>query len=211
MNGTGTGRRFLCRLAYLLPAITGVILLVWAVLPHLFFVEKGEVHETLTLFELMGNTWEYGTTVLEGTSENAAPAAYFSYVMNAAVVASWISIVLFAVNAVVMGACAFWAHANPPTSPAANDAKRWMRFFCFGRGWVAFTLLLPIIPALFPCILVYMQKEIFVADIALHYFGPPAWIVAILLCVAQFVLFVATVRVQREEHLDMFRLYKGRE
>ena len=210
MQKPNTGRRFLCRFVYLLPAISGIILLAWAMIPHLFFVEKGEAHETLTLFQLMGNTWEFGETVLSGTSENAAPAAYFSTVMEAVVVASWISIVLFAVNATVMAICAPWAHANPPTSPSSNNAKRWMRLFCFGRGWVAFTLLLPILPALFPCILVDMQNEIFVANISLHYYLVPAWIVAILLCVTQFVLFVATVRVQREEHLDMFRLYKAK-
>lgn len=203
-------KRFLCHFAYLLPAIVGLTLLIWACLPHVFFVNAGEAHETLSLFDLMGNTWEYGSTVLDGTSENAAPAAYFSYIMNAYVILSWIAIVLFGFNAIVTAVTALPTLWKSPTDPETNRAKLWLRFFCFNRGWIAFTLLLPIIPALFPCVLVYMQQDIFVADISAHYFGPTAWIVVCVLCVLQFGLFVGTKRLQAEEHMDMFRLYKAK-
>lgn len=205
-----TARRFFCRLSYLLPAIVGLTLLIWACTPHLFFVNKGEAHETMSLFTLMKNTWTDCQATLDGTTENTAAAAYFSYIMSAAVVVAWIAIVLFGINALASAVFSLSALGKEPTHPEANAAKRWMKFFCFNRVWLAITLLFPILPALVPVVLAHLYRKIFVYDITVHYFGPPAWIIAILLSVAQFVLFVATLRAQASEHLDMFRLYKAR-
>lgn len=207
---TPSSRRALCRLAYLLPFIVGVILLIWASLPHVFFVKDGEAHVTMSLFRLLRNTWTDCRTVMSGTTENTAAAAYFSYIMSACVVVSWLSIAAFALNATVSAFCSFSALGKNPTAPEVNDAKRWMKFFCFNRVWLAITLLFPILPTLFPIILAHMYRKIFVYNITVHYFGPPAWIVVILLSLSQFALFVATLRAQSEEHLDMFRLYKAR-
>lgn len=209
-NRNPAARRALCRLAYLLPLIVGIILLIWACLPHLFFVKDGEAHETMSLFRLMRNTWTDCRTVMSGTTENTAAAAYFSYIMSACVIVSWLAIAIFAVNATASAFCSLSALGKDPTSGEANDAKRWMKFFCFNRVWLTISLLLPILPTLFPLILAHLYRKIFVYDITVHYFGPPAWIVVILLSVAQFVLFVATLRAQALEHLDMFRLYKAR-
>ena len=203
-------RRALCRLAYLLPFLVGVILLIWACLPHVFFVKDGEAHQTMSLFRLMRNTWTECRTVMSGTTENTAAAAYFSYIMSAYAVASVVATVGFAVNATASAFCSLSALGKAPTHPEANDAKRWMRFFCFNRIWLAVTLLFPILPTLFPVVLAHMYRKMFVYDITVHYFGPPAWIVVILLSVAQLALFLATLRAQADLHLDMFRLYKAR-
>lgn len=207
---TPSARRALCRLAYLLPLIVGILLLIWASLPHVFFVKDGEAHETMSLFRLLRNTWADCRTVMSGTTENTAAAAYFSYIMSACVVVSWLSIAVFAVNATASAFCSLSALGKLPTDPEANAAKRWMKFFCFNRVWLAASLLFPVLPTLFPIVLAYLYRKIFVYDITVHYFGPPAWIIVILLSVAQFVLFVATLRAQSLEYLDMFRLYKAR-
>lgn len=207
---TPTARRALCRLSYLLPLCVGVIFLIWACLPHLFFVKDGEAHETMSLFRLMRNTWAECQTVLGGTTEATPAAAYFSYIMKAYLIVSWAAIAVFALNATVSAFCSISAFSKNPTAPEANDAKRWMRFFCFNRVWLAFSLIFPVLPTLFPVLLAYLYRKIYVYDITIHYFGLPAWIVVSLLSVAQLALFLATLRAQASEHLDMFRLYKAK-
>lgn len=207
---TPTARRALCRLAYLLPFIVGVIFLIWACLPHLFFVKDGEAHQTLSLFRLMRNTWAECQSVLSGTTEATPAAAYFSYIMKAYLVVSWAAIAVFALNVTVSAFCSVSAFGKNPTAPEANDAKRWMKFFCFNRIWFAISLITPIVPTFFPVLLAYLYRKTFVYNITVHYFGLPAWLVVTLLSVALFTLFVATLRAQASQHLDMFRLYKAK-
>ena len=56
------GRRALIHLFYLLPLLFGVALLIYAAVPHLWFVYDGEAYSTMDLFELQGNAWDFFLT-----------------------------------------------------------------------------------------------------------------------------------------------------
>ena len=196
--------------AYLLPFACALILIVWALIPHMFFIYGGDVKETVSLFELMGNTWKQCTDTLSGDAKNSTTAIYFSYIMIAAVVISWLSFALYLLASAIGAVCACMAFSKDPLDPAANRVKRWMKFFCFNRVVFSAVNLLPVLPFLMPQLLILLYRKWFAYDMSLHYFAIPSWIVALLLAVLSFALFVSTLRLQREEHLDLFRLYKSK-
>ena len=51
--------RALIHLCYLLPAIFGILLLIYAAVPHLWFVYNGDAYSTMNLFELQENAWGF--------------------------------------------------------------------------------------------------------------------------------------------------------
>lgn len=207
---SSSARRGLVWLAYLLPSVCALILLVWALIPHMFFIYGGDVKETVSLFELMGSTWSQCVDTLSGEAKNSTTAIYFSYLMLAAVAISWIAVAVNLLMTAVGAVCACVAFPKEPVDPTSNRVKRWMRFFCFHRGVFAAVTLLPVIPFLVPQLLLLLYREWFAYDMSLHYFVLPSWIVALLLALFSFAVFVSTLRLQREEHMDLFRLYKSK-
>lgn len=196
--------------AYLLPLVCALALLIWALIPHLFFIYGGDVKETISLFDLMGNTWKSCTAALSGDAKNSTTAIYFSYIMIVALVISWLAIAVNLLMTVVGAVCACLALPRDPVDPATNGVKRWMKFFCFNRGVFAVATLLPILPFLLPQLLIWFYRSWFAYDMSLHYFAIPSWIAALVLSLLSFATFVATLRLQREEHMDLFRLYKAK-
>lgn len=203
-------RRAWIRIAYLLPLITGVLLLIYALIPHLFFSYEEAIYNTQSPFELMGNTWRECRTLLNG-SEASANAVMFSMVQSAVVVLSWVCILLYAVVALAAAICSCVAFSNRPTSKEANRAKRWMQFFCANRVLYVLACLLPLLPAAFPHILLASYREfLFYDSMKLFFMSPPDLAVAAVAVLCNLLSFFLLLSAQNEEHMDMFRLYKAK-
>ena len=200
----------LIRLSYLLPAISGVILLVWACVPHLFFFYDGEAYETWSLFGLLANTWKTCSGLLEGKTGASVQAAYFSYTMMLFVVLSFLAMLGYAITAIPSAICSCIAFSKAPTDPDANRAKRWLRFFGPNRVIFVITNLVPLLPAFFPYILLANYRSQLGYVMKVYYVGPPAWAIALLLIAINVATFLCLLGAQAREHMDMFRLYKAK-
>ncbi len=203
-------RRAILRAVYLLPALTGLTLLIWACTPHIFFLYGGKTYDTWNLFSLFGNAWSQCQALLSRTVDGSSAAFFFAYAVSALVILSWILIVIFAILAILSAALSSYAFSMPPTSKKANRAKRWLRFFCPNRFTYVLTLLLPLLPAAFPSILCYFYRTRLAADITAFYIGPNGLLVAGILTALNLVAFLATLPMQRDERMDMYRLYKSK-
>ena len=203
-------RRAWIRIAYLLPALVALLLLIYACIPHLFFLFEGEAHETLNLFTLMSNTWDEGRALIKGATDGSGNALMFSYIMTCGVIVSWVAIVLYTLVTGPAAVCSCYAFSKEPTSRESNLAKRWLRFFCPNRILFVLTNLLPIFPSLFPYLLLANYRAYWNYDIKLFYIGPPAWVLVVLLLLLGILPFLLLLPAQASEHLDMFRLYKAK-
>ena len=204
------GYRALIRLAYLLPAISLVVLVIHFAVPHIFFLYDGEVYETMNWFSLTGNTWTECRAMTDPDVTGSTEALYFSYVMSFFVILSWVCIVLFAMLATVSAICSCRAFAYAPTDRQSNRAKRWMQLFCPNRVLYVLTCLLPLLPAAFPMILEMCYRKLLFYEIDVHFIGPAElWTAAVaaVLCVGAF---IALLPAQSREHMDMYRLYKSK-
>ena len=199
----------LIRLCYLLPAITGIALAVWAFVPHLFFMYGDVLYETRSPFDLVCNTWTECQALLNGAE--ASPAAVsFSLVMSAVVIALWICVVIYATVALAAAICSTVAFSYRPTAREANQAKRWMQFFCANRVLYAIANLLILLPAAFSHILLAAYQKQMHYEMSLHFIGPSDLILAILALLLNLGAFLLLLRAQGEEHMDLFRLYKAK-
>ena len=202
-----TARRLLIWVTYLMPLILGVLLLALTLIPHLYFVYDGEVHETMSPLELVNNTWDTCQKLLDGDSEDPY-SIIFSYVMSFFVILFWIFVCLYAFFAVVETVCVIRAFSALPTSRQSNRAKRWMHLLCPNR--ICYTLfgLLPILPSFFSYILTHFYYTRLGLKMKVFFFGPPdpVWVIGLVLIME--LAFWLTLQKQSREHLDMFRLYK---
>ena len=203
--------RPLIRLCYLLPAITGLILLIWAIAPHMFFLFNGIPFENdHSLFSLMGNTWSQCVATMSGDAEASANALYFSYSMIAVTALSWIAIVGYTVPAIASAVCSCVAFAYQPTAKEANRAKRYLRFLCPNRALYVLSNLGVLLPAFFPQILIAAYRSLFNYNMEVFYYGPPAWLIALLCLLLNLAAFLLSLPDQARTHMDMFRLYKAK-
>lgn len=203
--------RPLIRLTYLLPAISGVILLIYACVPHLFFLYQDVVYETLSPFQLIANTWNECSTILGADSKASAEAVFFAYTMMFFAVLFWIAVIIYTITASASAITSCIAFASPPTSKESNRAKRWMRFFCPGRVLYVVSNLILLLAAAFPHILLYFyQRQLGYFGMTLHFFGPSDLLLAAILILLQVAAFLALLPLQARVHMDMFRLYKAK-
>ena len=201
--------RPLIRFAYLLPLLVGVALLIFAAAPHIFYMFDGDPRESKGLFELMADTWDFCHKQLDGAFETTPDMMYFPYIMMSYVVVSWIIILLYAIVAVASAACSLVSFTYPPTSKNANLAKRWLHFFCPNRVTYVIVQLLPILLAFFPLVLEYFQRTMFAMNLSIHYeLNAPDWLLVTILCLVSIVIWLCLLPAQRNEHMDMYRLYK---
>ena len=201
-------RRAILRAVYLLPAISGLTLLIWACTPHIFFLYGGKTYDTWNLFSLLGNAWSQCQALLSRTVDGSSAAFFFAYAVSALVILSWILIVAFALLAILSASLSSYAFTMPPTSGESNRAKRWLRFFCPNRFFYVLTLLFPLLPAAFPHILCHLYRTRLAADISVFYMGPDTLTVTGILVALNLIAFLATLPLQRDERMDMYRLYK---
>ena len=206
-----TARRALIRISYLLPAAVGLIFVICAAIPHLYFIYEAEAHETLSLFALVQNAYADCNAILKGASEGSAYAIVFSYVVLFCAVAFWICLVLYGIMALAAAIASTVAFAYPPTSVQANRAKRWFRLFCPNRALYCVTHLLLPISAAFPQILLYCYRhQLGYRGMTLHFFGPSDLLLTAILILLSLASHFLLLSAQSEEHMDLYRLYKAK-
>lgn len=195
------------RAVYLLPLATGLLLLALMLIPHIYFVYNGEVHETMSSVKLVNNTWEVCKNLLEGESEDPY-AIFFSYIMTFFVILFWILVAVYSVFAVVVALCSLNAFSKSPTDRLSNRAKRWMHLLCPNRICYGLFGLLPIFPSFFPHVLAHFYYTRLGLKMKVFFFGPPDHVWAILLVLLLELGFFLSLDLQARSHTDMFRLYK---
>ena len=197
------------RLAYLLPLLSAVALLILAATPCFFFQSRGEAFESMSLFGVMTNTYENCKGFLDGTASGSTSALYFSYVMSAILLVSLILMVLYAVF-ILFTALLFpfiWT-PNAPGHPTVNQLKRAYRILVPNRGCYVVCNLLPILPSCFPYFLELFYNKLLGDPATLHYLFLPNPIITAVLCALSVTLFLTTLTAQRENRMDLFRIYK---
>ncbi|MBQ9773038.1 MAG: hypothetical protein IJW30_00055 [Clostridia bacterium] len=219
-------RRLLCRAAYLLPLLLGVLFLVYTHVPHLWFVyddpeQQGNFYitDTTSPAQLQKDAKESSFAVLDSDGETDADGEAqavrnersFATLLTVASVVYYVALVLFAIPATLTAICSLVAFALPPTHLYANRAKRLLHFLCPNRICFLLSFLFPILTALFPQVLLFGYQTYQGLDIRLHYQGLPDWALALALAILCAALFLLTLPWQAEEHLDMFRIYKSRD
>lgn len=207
MTLSDTSKRFWVRLAYLMPAIVGVILLVHSLIPHVYFVYEEELYQTMSSHQLIGNTWQLCNDMLDRESVDQY-VALFSYVMIFFVVLSRLFAVLYAIFAVLTSVFSVRAFSVLPTQKTANRSKRWLQLFCPNRVVYVVLCLLPLLPAFFPYILSYFYRVRLGMEMHVFFFGPSDPLLTGVLVLLLELSFLLTLKLQSQTHLDMFRLYK---
>lgn len=211
--------RPLIRITYCLPLLFGIVMLIHASVPHVFYIYMQDnvpnMGEDQSLFGLMSSTWKLCTAWIKGTAEGTAEgtpnAFYFSYMMNTAVVISWIAMVLYALTAIPAAICSFIAFSFPPTSRVSNQAKRWLQLFCPNRVLYVLALLLPLIPTSFSLFLQFGYRKLMHYDMTVHYQGISDLALAAILTAISLAAFLLLLPAQRDEQMDMYRLCKPKD
>lgn len=200
----------LIRLVYLLPAILGVLLLLFALIPHIYFVYEDAAHENQSLFSLLGNTWDECRAMLqnEAATQYAQYNIFFSYIMLAVVILVWIFAILYAAYAILTAIFSIRAFSVSPTDRIANRSKRWLHLLCPNRFCYVLFGLLPLLQGFFPAILAHCYRTRLGLDMRVYYLGIHDPIVTTVLVVLTQAAFLASLRIQSREHMDLFRLYK---
>ena len=208
---SSSAKRTLIRIAYLIPLFSGLILLIYACIPHLYFVHNNTAMDTLSVFGLVNNTFQQCSAITGGTQSGSPAATVFAYTMIFFAVLFWIALLVYAVMAITSAITSVTAFSYPPTSREANRAKRWMQFFCIGRAVYVIDNLLLLLAAAFPQILLHFYRtQMGYVDMSLHFFGPSDLLLAAILIALNLIAFLTLLPAQAEEHLDMFRLYKAK-
>ncbi len=204
----------LTRLTYLLPFLLSLLFLTSACLPHLFYqynIEGAqELSGDLSLFELLGNTFDKCFGFLTGSSEGTSAEFYFSVVMMTFWTLSWISVVLYALFSLstALMCVAVWM-PSPTPSKQLNTLKKCYRMLVPNRGFYVFYQILPLIPSAFPYLLQLFYRTMLGIDATVYYYGFPTPILAALLCAASIICFFVTRRAQDLTKMDLFRLYRS--
>ena len=198
----------LIHLCYLLPAIFGILLLIYAAVPHLWFVYDGDAYSTMNLFELQENAWEFYEQIKAGTVENSTAVTWFKDLLPVVSALFWILPILYALIATMITVCSIVAFSFEPTSRIANRTKRILHLICPNRVTYLLVSLLPLFSALFPqmLLLLYRMQGM---SIRLYTFFLADWILVLIFAVLNAAAFILLLPVQSEEHLDMFRIYKS--
>ena len=197
------------RLAHLLPPISAAIMLLLASVPRFFFQIGGEVLDDLSLFGLMVNAYEFCRGVFNGTIESDTAAIYFSDIMITILAVSLAAIVFYAIFALftaLMNGFVWTPQANG--HPTVNKLKRAYRILVPNRACYVIYNLLPLIPSVFPYFFRHFYHTRLGMKTTLHYYGFPDVILVALLCGASCALFLRTLSAQRENRMDLFRVYK---
>ena len=207
MKLSSNARRTLIRVVYLLPLIVGLICLLLAFIPHLWFNYGGEVQKTMSPMELLTNTWSICNNALDAEAAEA-DTVLFSQTMLFFCVLVWISVILYAIYAVMVAIFSIRAFSAPPTHRTANRSKRWLHLLCPNAVCYVLFGLLPIFPSFFPYILSHFYHTRLWMDMKVFFFGPPDPVWAIFLVLLLELSFLLTRAIQAKEYMDLFRLYK---
>ena len=200
----------LVRLSYLMPLCSGLIFLAVACIPHLFYTSGAEALDTMSLMQLLDNTYRNCIGFLQGTSDGSVAAFYFSVIMMIFWVLSLLFLVLFALFATATAVLCVLIVWTPETEaqPWMNTAKRCYRMLVPNRVFYVIWNLLPLLPAFFPYILQGFYRSVLGEPATAHFFGPPDPVYVALLAAVSIALFLLTRPAQKAFKMDLFRLYK---
>ncbi|MBQ9784427.1 MAG: hypothetical protein IJW29_02895 [Clostridia bacterium] len=205
-----TAKRILCGVAYVLPLILGILLLVYASVPHLWFVHEHAAHETLSTHTLKENAVGAVESVLDDPDAATAPNRNFAYAVKISAVVCDVAAGLYLFIMALTALCTCVAFLLPPTHRYANRAKRILYFVCPNRITWLLSHALPVIPALFPHLLVHWYAQFQGLSMRVHFDPMADWIAAVIAIALSVALYMLTLPWQVEEHLDMFRIYKSK-
>ena len=138
-----SGARALIHLCYCLPAILGLLLLLYAVIPHLWFVYDGDAYSTMNLFDLQGNAWDFYEQIVAEEIEESEATRWFSQLLPVVSALFWILPIWYGVLSLFIAVSAVVAFSFEPTSRTANRTKRILQLACpnricyipFTSGW----------------------------------------------------------------------------
>ena len=202
--------RALIHLCYLLPAIFGILLFVYAAIPHLWFVYNGEAYSTMNLFELQENAWEFYEQVQVGAIESNEAVVWFEQLLPIVSALFWILPIVYALVVAMITVCSIVAFSFEPTTRIANRTKRILHLICPNRATYLLMPLLPLFSALFPQLMLWLYQWQGM-NIRLYNFFLADWILVLIFAVINAVVFILLLPMQNEAHLDMFRIYKSGE
>ena len=203
-----TGRRKAIRLCHALPLFCGALLLIPALVPHVFFLQDGSLSATVNLFDLLGYLRAQAVNILhaEGAVE---PATYrFALLVSVLTAVSWFLLAWYAIFALftaVLGSVAI----DAPPSAGLNTAKRVYRILVPNRVFYGVFCFLPLFPAAMPLLYAGLLRAMLKTNAAAHFYGPPDPVYALLAGLACALPFFLLLRAQKEEKMDLFRLYKA--
>ena len=200
--------RALIHLCYLLPAILGILLLIYAAVPHLWFVYNGDAYSTMNLFELQSNAWDFYEQIQSGTVENSTAVTWFEDLFPIVSALFWILPIVYALLVAMITVCSIVAFSFEPTSRIANRTKRILHLVCPNRVTYILLPLLPLFSALFPQLMLWLYR-LQGMKIGLYTFFVADWILVLIFAALNAAVFILLLPMQSEEHLDMFRIYKS--
>lgn len=200
--------RALIHLCYLLPAILGILLLIYAAVPHLWFVYNGDAYSTMNLFELQENAWDFYEQIRSGTVENSAAVTWFEDLFPIVSALFWILPIVYALIVAMITVCSIVAFSFEPTTRIANRTKRILQLVCPNRVTYLLLPLLPLFSALFPQLMLWLYR-LQGMKIGLYTFFVADWILVLIFAALNAAVFILLLPMQSEEHLDMFRIYKS--
>ena len=202
-----TGGSFLARLSYLLPLLSGALLLIPAFVPHIFFYRGKSLSATIGLFDLLGYLRAGAANVLHA-SETVAPSIYRSALLASILTAvSWFLIVWYAIFAILSAVVGVWSACGVP-SASLNTAKRVYRIVVPNRVFYGIFCFLPILPALMPYCYERFLSTTLSETVRVYFYGAPDWVFALIGGVLCAVPFFLSLRAQKEQKIDLFRIYR---
>ena len=201
--------RALIYLCYFLPAILGVCLLIYALVPHLWFVYEGDAYSTMNLFELQGNAWEFYDAIIAGEVEDTEAARWFSQLLPIVGALFWILPIWYGVVAAAVAISAIIAFSFDPTSRYSNRTKRILQLICPNRICYLLMPLLPLFSALFPHMLLWFYHYQGM-KMTLHAELLQDWILVLAAALINAIVYILLLPLQSELHMDLFRVYKSK-
>ncbi len=198
--------RFLLNLIFWVPLLLGIAFFVYAAVPHLWFVNDGAAHETMSLFRLVGNTWKNcGEAVSSSVSQTV-----FCFVMRAAVILFWGMLSFYFVVTLMGAFCSLIAFSYDPYSGSANRAKKVLYLLCPNRVCWCIVLCLPLLCGLFPQLLMLMYRACLSFQPRMYASPMADWAAALIVAVLSVGSFFGTIRLQEKTKLNLFCLYRKR-
>lgn len=202
------GRRALIHLCYLLPLFFGVALLIYAAVPHLWFVYDGEAYSTMDLFELQGNAWDFYEDIKSGAVESTSAVTWFEQLLPVVSALFWILPVFYGIAVVLITVCSLVAFSFEPTTRIANRTKRILHLVCPNRVTYLLFPFLPLFSSLFPQLLLWLYR-LQGMSIRLYTFFLADWILVLIFALLNAVAFILSLPLQSKARMDMFRIYKS--
>lgn len=201
-------RRTWIRIVYLFPLAVGILSLFLGLYPHLFFTSDGTLYDSVSFFDFLENTRATCFSVLQDMSSATPGAVYFAYVMIALWGLTCLLAVWYAVFLLLVALLSSVALTPRAASPLLNKWKRIFRMVIPARGVFVFLSLVPALLSLLPWLFTVLYERLLGQTAVLHYDLFPDIALLAPLTLLGSALYLVTLRAQREEKIDLFRIYK---